>query len=160
MNSKRTMVLVVMAVTALFAVALSVLSGGGGPAAAAPMAGPTPVSVTRPAGDGFASVGPFTAQVLTEDTTSSCYDVAKYAVVDVLYSIDQTVLASGANTTTLTSQWSIDGVTTVSGVNIVASNAADATDMQQLQVFGRYFCVLANVSNAQNVTVTVQAIAK
>lgn len=159
MNSKRTIVLTVVVALMVFALALTALSGGGA-ATAAPAAAPTPVSVTRPAGDGFVSVSPFSAQVIAADTTSSCYDVAKYSVVDVLYSIDQTVLASGANTTTLTTKWSIDGVTTVSGVNVVASNAADATDMQQLQVFGRYFCVLADVSNAQDVTVTVQAIAK
>ncbi len=159
MKSKNYALIAVVVALALVVLALTAISGGGS-VAAAPAAAPTPVSVTRPAGDGFASVGPFTAQMIAEDTTSSCYDVAKYSVIDVLYSIDQTVLSSGANTTTLTTKWSIDGVTTVSGVNLVASNAADATDMQQVQVFGRYFCVLADVSNAQNVTVTVQAIAK
>ncbi len=159
MNSKRTIVLTVVVALMVFALALTALSGGGA-ATAAPMAIPTPVSVTRPAGDGYITVAPFSAQVLTEDTTSTCYDVAKFSVVDVLYSIDQTVLASGANTTTLTTRWGIDSTTTVAGVNIVASNADDATDMAQVQVFGRYFCVLANVSNSQSVTVTVQAIAK
>ncbi len=159
MNSNRKIILVVMAVLGLFALALTALSGGGA-ATAAPMAIPTPVSVTRPAGDGYITVAPFSAQILTEDTTSTCYDVAKFSVVDVLYSIDQSIVADTANTTTLTTKWGIDSTTTVAGVNIVASNAADATDMAQLQVFGRYFCVYANVSNAQNVTVTVQAIAK
>lgn len=159
MNSKRTIVLTVVVALMVFALALTALSGGGA-ATAAPMAIPTPVSVTRPAGDGYITVAPFSAQVLTEDTTSTCYDVAKFSVVDVLYSIDQTIVAETANTTTLTTKWGIDNTTTVAGVNIVASNAADATDMAQVQVFGRYFCVLANVSNSQNVTVTVQAIAK
>lgn len=159
MNSKRTIVLTVVVALMVFALALTALSGGGA-ATAAPMAIPTPVSVTRPAGDGYITVAPFSAQVLTEDTTSTCYDVAKFSVVDVLYSIDQTIVADTANTTTLTTKWGIDSTTTVAGVNIVASNAADATDMAQVQVFGRYFCVLANVSNSQNVTVTVQAIAK
>ena len=159
MNSKRAILGTIVAALVLFALVLTAISGGGG-AVAAPMAIPTPVSVTRPVGDGYASFNPMTAEVIAEDTTSTCYDVAKYSVVDVLYSIDQTILASGANTVTLTSKWSIDGTTLVDGVNIVASNAADATDMAQLQTFGRYFCVLANVSNAQDVTVTVQAIAK
>lgn len=159
MNSKRTIVLTVVVALMVFALALTALSGGGA-ATAAPAAAPTPVSVARPAGDGYITVAPFSAQVLTEDTTSTCYDVAKFSVVDVLYSIDQTIVADTANTTTLTTKWGIDSTTTVAGVNIVASNAADATDMAQVQVFGRYFCVLANVSNSQNVTVTVQAIAK
>jgi ABC-type transport system substrate-binding protein len=123
---------------------------------AAPQAIPTPVSVTRPAADNYITFNPFTAAALGEDTTSTCYDVAAYSVIDALYVIDQTAV----NTVTLTAQWSIDGSTLVSGVNLVASNAADASDMTQLQVFGRYFCVLADVTNTDNVTVTVQAIAK
>lgn len=148
--------LTIGAALVLFALALTALAGGGGAATAAPMAVPTPVSVTRPAGDGFITVSPWAAEVIDEDTTSSCYDVARFSVVDVLYSIDQGTV----NTVTLTSKWSIDGTTLVDGVNIVASNAADATDMAQLQVFGRYFCVLANVTNSNDLTVTVQAIAK
>lgn len=157
MNNYRKSTLSVVAALVLFALALAAFGGtGGGAAVAAPAAAPTPVSVTRPAGDGYVTVAPFSASAIAADTTSTCYDVAKYSVVDVLYSIDQ----GTTNTTTLTSKWSIDGTTLVSGVNIVASNAADATDMAQLQVFGRYFCVLANVANAETVTVTVQAIAK
>lgn len=123
---------------------------------AAPQAIPTPVSVTRPAGEGFITFDPFSAAVVDEDTTSTCYDVGDYAVIDALYSIDQT----SVNTVTLTARWSIDGITLANGINLVASNAADSTDMTQLQVFGRYFCVLANVTNTNDVTITVQAIAK
>lgn len=155
MKTQNYVVLTVAAALLIFALALTALAGGGA-ATAAPLAIPTPASVTRPAGDGFVTVAPWTATAITEDTTSSCYDVAKFSVVDVLYSIDQGTV----NTTTLTARWSIDGSTLVDGVNIVASNAADATDMQQLQTFGRYFCVLANVTNSNAVTLTVQAIAK
>lgn len=151
----RNVSLIIAAVLVVFALALTALAGVA-PAAAAPQAAPTPVSVTRPAADNYVTVAPWSATAITADTTSTCYDVAKYSVIDVLYSIDQT----DVNTTTLTSKWSIDGTTLVSGVNIVASNAADATDMAQLQVFGRYFCVLADVANSNAVTLTVQAIAK
>lgn len=125
-------------------------------AQAAPAAIPTPVSVTRPAGDGYVTFNPFTTAAVAADTTSTCFDVGGRSVIDVLYVIDQT----DVNTITLTSKWSIDGTTTVSGVNLVASNAADASDMTQLQVFGRYFCILADVANTNTVTVTAQAIAK
>lgn len=151
----RNVSLIIAAVLVVFALALTALAGVA-PAAAAPQAAPTPVSVTRPAADNYVTVAPWSATAITADTTSTCYDVAKYSVIDVLYSIDQGTV----NTTTLTSKWSIDGTTLVSGVNIVASNAADATDMAQLQVFGRYFCVLADVANSNTVTLTVQAIAK
>jgi hypothetical protein len=60
----------------------------------------------------------------------------------------------------LTSKWSVDGTITASGVNVVASNVADATDIAQLQVFGKYFCILADVTNTNPVTVTAQVIAK
>lgn len=126
------------------------------PATAAPAAIPTPASVTRPAQDGYITFNPFSASAVTADSTSTCFDVGNYSVIDALYVIDQ----GTTNTVTLTSKWSVDGTTTASGINLVASNVADATDMAQLQVFGRYWCVLADVTNANPLTVTVQAIAK
>lgn len=141
----------------VLALLLGVIAGGAGDAVqAAPAAIPTPVSVTRPAGDGYVTFNPFSTAAIATDTTSTCFDVGGRSVVDVLYVIDQ----GEVNTVTLTSKWSIDGVTTVSGVNLVASNAADASDMTQLQVFGRYFCILADVSNTNAVTITAQAMAK
>lgn len=140
----------------VLALLVGVMGGGQGAVQAAPAAIPTPVSVTRPAGDGYVTFNPFGGSAITADTTSTCFDVGGKSIVDVLYVIDQT----DVNTVTLTSKWSIDGVTTVSGINLVASNTADASDMTQLQVFGRYFCVLADVSNTNAVTITAQAIAK
>lgn len=158
MSGKRKIVLAVFTGLALFALVLTAISGGGA-ATAAPAAAPTPVSVTRPGGDGsFIVFDLFNAAALDEDTTSACVDIGKYNVADVVYTFDQG--AGVPNTTTLTTQFSVDGGTLVSGVNVVASNAADATDMQQVQLFGRYFCLLANVTNSNTVTVTAKAIAK
>lgn len=154
-RQSRVFVAVVTAAILIIALASAVMQ----PAQdvqAAPLPVPTPVSVTRPAGDGYVTFNPFSAAVLDEDTTSACYDVGGYSVVDVLYVIDQ----GTTNTVTLTSKWSIDGETAINGVNIVANNAADASDMAQLQVFGRYLCVLANLTNTNDLTVTVQAMAK
>jgi hypothetical protein len=123
---------------------------------AAPAAGPTPVSVTRPGDGSFITFDLFNNAAITADTTSACVDVGRFVVADVQYTIDQ----GTTNTTTLTTKWSVDGGTLVSGVNVVASNAADATDMQQVQLFGRYFCLLADVANSQTVTITAKAIAK
>ncbi len=139
----------------LFVALLTAIPGA--PAAAAPAAAPTPVSVTRPGGSGqFATFTLFNSAVITADTTSSCVDVGAFAIADVQYTIDQ----STTNTVTLTTKWSVDGGTLVSGVNVVASNAADATDMQQVQTFGRYFCLLADVTNTNNLTVTAKAFVK
>ena len=156
MNINRTIVLTIAAALLLFALALTTLSGGGA-ATAAPAAAPTPVSVTRPGGDGsFITFDLFNSTVITADTNSTCVDVGRFAIADVQYTIDQ----GTTNTTTLTTRFSVDGGTLVSGVNVVASNAADATDMQQVQLFGRYFCLLADVSNTSSVTVTAKFLAK
>ncbi len=158
MSGKRLILPSILMALVLFALALTAISGGGA-ATAAPAAAPTPVSVTRPGGDGtFITFDLFNAAAITEDTTSACVDVGKYNVADVVYSFDQG--AGVANTTTLTTKFSVDGGTLVSGVNLVASNSADATDMQQVQLFGRYLCLLADVTNSNTVTVTAKAIAK
>ena len=161
MKGKTVVATSTLVALVLFAMLLTMLTPGG-PVTAAPAAVPTPVSVTRPGTyeGGFISFSPFSATAITADTTSTCYDVGKFSVVDVLYQIDQTVADSVVNTTTLTSKWSVDGTITASGVNLVASNVADATDMTQLQVFGRYFCILADVSNTNPITITAQVIAK
>jgi hypothetical protein len=158
MDGKRFVGLSVVGALVLLALALTVM-GGNGAATAAPVAAPTPVSVTRPGGDGsFITFDLFSGAALTADTTSACVDIGRYNVADVVYTFDQG--AGVPNTTTLTTKFSVDGGTLVSGVNVVASNAADATDMQQVQLFGRYFCLLADVSNSNTVTVTAKAIAK
>ncbi len=126
---------------------------------AAPAAAPTPVAaVQRSPAPEFPVF--FRGNVLTEDTRSSCFEVPDYAVVDLQYLIDQTAVASAPNTTTLTIQFSNDLVTYVDGVNAVADNAADASGMVQMQLFGRHACVYANVSNTNPVTVTVNGVVK
>lgn len=157
MDGKRWIGLSVLGALLLLALALTMM-GGYGAATAAPVAAPTPVSVTRPGGGSFITFDLFNGAALTADTTSACVDIGRYNVADVVYSFDQG--AGVPNTTTLTTKFSVDGGTLVSGVNVVASNTADATDMQQVQLFGRYFCLLADVSNSNTVTVTAKAIAK
>lgn len=126
------------------------------PASGAPAAIPTPAAVTRPASSGFTVYTPFNGQTYTTTTTSSCVDVVRASVVDVVYVIDQTT----TNTTTLTALWSIDGSTLVTGTAIASAVAVDTTDMQQLVVFGRYLCVRATTANTNSVVATVQVLAK
>ncbi len=126
---------------------------------AAPAAAPTPVAaVQRSPAPEFPVF--FRGNVLTADTRSSCFEVPDYAVVDLQYLIDQTLVETTANTTTLTIQFSNDLVTFVDGLNAVADNAADASGMVQLQLFGRHTCVYANVSNTLPVTITVNGVVK
>ena len=126
---------------------------------AAPSFAPTPVAaVQRSPAPEFPVF--FRGNVLTADTRSSCFEVPDYSVVDLQYLIDQTLVETTANTTTLTIQFSNDLVTFVDGVNAVTDNAADASGLVQLQLFGRHTCVYANVSNTQPVTVTVLGVVK
>lgn len=157
--SKRTIYTIVTALVLAALVLTSIGVSFTSPTAlGAPAAGPTPVSVTRPsqASAPYITFTPFNAVALTADTTATCVDIGRYSVGDVLYSIDQ----ADVNTVTLTTKWSIDGTTLATGANVVASNAADATDMQQIQLFGRYLCLLADVTNSNTVTVTAQVIAR
>ena len=142
-NSKFGLMALVLAVLIIVGVAL--LPQQPGVVQAAPAAAPTPVSVTRPANSaGYITFNPFTDAKLTADTGSTCFDVANYSVIDALFVVDQRV----TNAITLTTRWGIDSTNLVNGVNIVAARSTDGSDMQQVQVFGRYFCVLAEVSNA------------
>lgn len=145
----------VMAALLLFALLFTMLLPQA-PVSGAPLGAPTPVSITRPANGTFKVFDLFSTRPITQDTTSTCFDVGAYSLADVQYTIDQ----GTTNTTTLTTKWSVDGGTLVSGVNVVASNAADATDMQQVQTFGRYMCLLADVSTSDTITITAKAIAK
>lgn len=150
---KRIAILVVVGL--IFGAMLGLMTG---PAAeAAPMAAPTPVSVTRPnAVQPWRSFTPWNATTFTADTNSTCYEIADFSLADIQYTIDQ----GTTNTTTITMRWSNDGTTLVSGVNLVASNTADVTDMQQVQLFGRYMCLLADVTNSNTITITAKVLVK
>lgn len=123
---------------------------------AAPQAAPTPVSVTRPAGDGVQVIEVWDAVAIAADTTATCVDIGAASVIDAQYLIDQT----DVNTVTLTTQWSINGELITDGADVVASNAADASELVQVQAFGRYICPKADVANTSTVTVTLYLIAK
>ena len=125
-------------------------------AVAAPAMAPTPAPVTRPSSPGYAIYTLFNARSISSTTTSTCYDVGRHSTVDALFVIDQGTV----NTVTLHSMWSIDGTTLITGAAIASAVAVDTSDMQQLQVFGRYFCVRAAVANTHTVVVTVQGMAK
>lgn len=124
-----------------------------------PLYAPTPVSSDH---SGIrADVVTFWETVtITEDTASNLQNVADHAEMDLQWVFDQTVVAAAANTTTLTLQFSNDGVNWVDGAAVVSANAADATDLQPQLVFGRYVRLSANVSNALPVTITAIGVAK
>lgn len=126
------------------------------PVTGAPMAAPTPNAATERTNGLPQMYTFFNATTMTADTTSSCFELANYDVMDLYYNIDQGTV----NTTTLTLKFGNTESALVSGINIVAANAADANNLQPFQVFGRYTCIYADVANTNTITITVNALAK
>lgn len=130
------------------------------PASAAPRAAPTPVAVDA-TGAQPSLVTLFDSQVITADTRGGCTPSSNFERADVQYEFDQTAV----NTTTLYLQFTNEtpgqaGTSYINGVAVVSANAADATNMQQLQVFGAWVCAYADVTNANPVTLTAKALLK
>ena len=118
---------------------------------------PTPVSV--PSGRASVAGGPYyfmRESAKTEDGRGTTYSLKNYNIVDVFYTIDQGTV----NTVTLNIQYSNDGVNWVTGGAIVSANAADATGLIQLNNYGMYTNVYADVANSNPVTITVSALGK
>lgn len=131
---------------------------GSPPAVAGPMAAPaaipTPVSVTP--GSGAPQVATFWKGSVLTATGAGAEAIIAGEKVDLQWVIDQTAV----NTVTLKLQFSNDSTNWVDGATFVTSNAADAGDMQQYAVFGRYLRAHATVANSNPVTVTVIGLVK
>lgn len=145
-------------VAVLVALVMLVSLSRGFDASAAPAAAPTAVAVNvYPSGSSdwaMAEFWPGTA--ITSDRRSTCVESAGFSIADIQYNIDQ----GTTNTTTLTLQFTNDKVTYSNGVNVVASNAADASDLQPFALYGRYVCLYADVTNSNAVTVTAIGVLK
>lgn len=154
----RQMIFGSLAVAVVIFAALVLSMTGPANVTAAPSAAPTPVSINH-AGT-FADVPVFwSTQVVTADGGSSLQNIQNHQVVDLQWGIDQTLLTT-MNTTTLKIQFSNDGVNWIDGASFVSANVADANDMQQYAIFGRYARVYADVSNTNPLTLTVIGVAK
>ena len=160
MTSNRKFFIASVAFAALlFAVFALMFQGTASAANPGPLAAPTPVSVNPGSGVGRASVL-WAAKVITADTATGAMDILNYGKADVQWLIDQTVVAAAPNTTTVKLQFSVDGTNWVDGINAVASNTADAGDMQQFAMFGRYVRLYADVTNTNPITLTLGVAAK
>ena len=123
-------------------------------AVAAPAAAPTPVANYPAADYTFAVFQPATA--ITADTNTNWVPVERWSKGDFQTVIDQT----NVNTVTVTLQFSNDGVNIEDGAVLVSANAADADDLEQYFVFGRYARINYNVTNTNTVTVATTAVLK
>lgn len=137
----------------LFAVVLGIFGQQAANVEAAPPAIPTPASVTYSA-DNTGTVSKFWADntPLTASGGSTALQLGQAEALDIQYVIDQH--ATDVNTVTLKLQYSNDGTNWTDGVNVVASNAADATNLLQFNNFGAYTRLYATVSNTYPVTMT------
>jgi hypothetical protein len=142
----------------LFFLALVILSilGPAGSVQAAPPAAPTPVANIAPSDDAL-NVTFQSQTAIDEDTDTGSVQLGRYEYVDVQHVIDQ---GTDVNTVTLTIQFSNDGTNWVNGPALATDNAADATDITRVPLFGRYARINENVTNTNTLTVTVIGLAK
>jgi hypothetical protein len=159
MSTKRAWPVVLSVILALVLVVSAI---GAIRSRAAPLPIPTPVS--NPSGRISSATGPrypinfFKDQPVTADLRGAPVSLSEYNILDIQFVIDQVITTP--NTVTLKVQYSNDGVNWVSGANLVADNAADATDLIQLNNYGRYTAIYADVTNTETITVSVIAVAK
>lgn len=154
MKNKISMgVVAAVALLMILSVAFSALPGA--PVAAAPMAQPTPVSVSS--GAGVTDFNTFySVERLTADVRSGCVDVSKFKLADVQYLVD----VGTVNTTTVTINFTNDKVTYNDGSAVASAIVADGSALQQYAVFGRYMCMYVNVTNTNPITWTITAVLK
>ena len=126
------------------------------PVSGAPMAAPTPVAAVDRGSVEPTLFNLWAAKAIAADTTTPCVEVTRYDVADVYYSIDHGTV----NTTTLTLKFGNSETALVDGINVVATSVADASAIQQVQTFGKYMCIYANVSTTDTITITVNMLAK
>lgn len=117
----------------------------------------TPVAQTARGSEPARVAEFFKDKTITSDTRA-CFDLANYEVADIQYDIDQN--DAFTNVVTLSVQNSNDNATFNSANTIVNANAADANGIGQYPLFGRYNCVLADVTGTHGITLSVIGVAK
>ena len=155
-NLKATLSILAALVLVLLAVAAFSMSSPAN-VEAAPAAAPTPVSA------GVRSANPgqyylfFNDQTVDEATQSTnCFELGDYTLADVYYEVDVT----DAQTVTLYLQFGNTEANMVTGAAFASTVVTDTTNMQQVQLFGRYACAYVTVGTTNTVGITVDAWAK
>ena len=146
--------LAALTIVGLMLVMVSLMLVGGG-VQAAPPAAPTPIAnvVVAPEGRVFNFQ---TATALTADTNTTGRSVLDFNTLDIQTTIDHGTL----NTTTVTIQWSNDNSNWHDGPALVSANAADASDITRVPVFGRYARVKQDLTNSNSITITLIAVGR
>lgn len=125
------------------------------PVQGAPLSAPTPI--TQYVGNSEPRILPFwSAASLTADGRSSCFNVGGYSTIDIHYIIDQ----GTTNTATVNLQFTNVKNSYITGVAMVSSNAADASDMKEFNLFGDRVCLYADVTNSNALSLTAVGLVK
>jgi hypothetical protein len=157
---KTFRVLVVVAALCLALLAGALVSGTGPvPVGAAPPAAPTPVDnlVYSPDRNYFDL---YDTKTVAADTHTPIMDISAQEWCDIEYVVNQDIDSSGVNTTTVTLEFSNDRSNWVDGPALVSNNAADASDMTRLPLFGQYMRFKMDVDNSYTPTWTINAFCK
>lgn len=119
----------------------------------------TPVAQTARGAESARVAQYFYSQRITQDTRV-CFDLKDYETVDLQYQVDATL----ANATTVKLQQTnidpVNGPFNDAQTVATVSTPTDANTMTQLGLFGRWNCVLADVTNSNPITFTVVGVAK
>lgn len=118
----------------------------------------TPISVNARGPEAARVAEYFVSKVITADTRV-CFDLSGYETIDLQYQVDATL----ANTTTVTTQQTNISPTAGpfnTGAAVATVISADANTMLQTGAFGRWNCVLADVTNSNPITFTIIGVAK
>jgi hypothetical protein len=126
---------------------------------AAPPAAPTPVTglVYSPDRNYF---DVYDTVTIAADTHSKILDISAQEWCDIEYVVNQDIDSAGVNTTTVTIEYSNDRTNWIDGPALVTSNAADASDMTRIPIFGRYMQFEMDVTNTATPTWTINAFCK
>ncbi len=124
---------------------------------AGPPAAPTPISnvVNFPEKSRVRTVYATTAIAADTNTTSFCFG-EDFEQADYQVTLDH----GTANTTSVIIEFSNDGTNWDVGPTIVSANAADATDISRVQLFGKCQRFDLDVVNTNTITIGITALPK
>lgn len=121
------------------------------PSSAAPAAAVTPVGVEDPIVGGVAGVMRYFNTVAITADTRICQDLSTYRVADIQYIADH----GTSNPVTITLQHSNNNSNFTTGQSIAVNSTADGNALNRFDLYGKYNCVYADVTNSNSLTLTV-----
>ncbi len=158
MTRNRLQLTLALAAGFILVAALLLLSAVQAPPAARADTVPTPAAIMNQS-DSAALITFLNTTTTTDGADAPAIQLYTFEYCNLQYVIDEDT-TTAPNTTTLTVQWSMDGVTWSDGPAIVSAAAADADSIVQVPVLGRYQRIYSDYTGTQPITVTVKGVCK